>query len=396
MRFLDGLRTNLLRVASVRTIAALVVVAGFVPHAGAQNEMTCLGEPVTIIGTSDGDLLKGTTGRDVIHGLEGDDIVRAGGDDDVICGGDGEDVLAGGPGNDSMEGGFGNDELKGGPGNDRLVGGPGKDVLSGGPGVNELVQEGVLAALIDSNDRGGIRAWAAERSIAAINAEVADLDEARRSRLAEVVLDTDAAADIRDRLLRAMRVVLAHPDLGFYAEVWSYTFIEFIEGGFFGTCGHLFLSPSAFSGLSEVDARNVLMHESFHSFNCVNGGPVGSLDEGASIWIFKAAFPEALHPAETWSEATYGTKLFYRDILGQPDLNLGSPQQPTSKLLEIYGWLSDRDPSRLPWNSDQRLVSCFEKYWEHLNRNVDFFQVWLPAAFEATQEMLADEECRPV
>jgi len=255
---------------------------------------------------------------------------------------------------------------------------------------------GELVDLVEGGTREQIRAWADARSIADINLAVAGLDDARKARLAEIVLDTDATGTERDRFLRLIGMVLSHPDLGFYAEIWSYTFIEMVEGGFFGTCGHLFLSPSAFASLSDTDARNVLMHESFHSFNCVNRGPVGALDEGAAIWIFKATLAESLHPAETWAEATYGTKLFYRDIVGSPDYPLGVAAAPTDKLLEVYRWLADLDPSRLPWNSQDRLTTCFQRYWEPLDRNVDFFAVWLPSAEAATGLMLADPDCRPV
>ena len=139
------------------------------------------------------------------------------------------------------------------------------------------------------------------------------------------------------------------------------------------------------------------MHESFHSFDCVNHGPVGALDEGAGIWVIKSTFPAGLDPAETWAEATYGTKLYYRDINGNPDYPLEAVGVgATQKLRDVYTLLAERDPSRLPWNSNGRLVSCFQKYFESLDRNVDFFNVWLPAVADATELMLADEECRPV
>jgi hypothetical protein len=256
--------------------------------------------------------------------------------------------------------------------------------------------EKTLAELIDAGDRARIRDWAAPKTIAEINAEVAALDAAHRDLLAAAVLDTNADATVREQLLRAMRSVLAQPDLGFYAEIWSYTFIEMVEGGFFGTCGHLFLSPSAFGGLPDNDARGVLMHESFHSFNCVNGGPVGSLNEGSAIWIAKSSFPAGLNPAETWAEATFGTKLYYRDIAGNPDFPLEAPVSPSSKLIEVYERLSGLDPSQLPWNSTERLTTCFDRYWAGLDRNVDFFAVWLPSAQQATAQMLADPDCGPL
>lgn len=259
-----------------------------------------------------------------------------------------------------------------------------------------VLVELTLTSLIDSGDRAGIRTWAANRSIAAINSEVAALDQAHRDRLAEVVLDTNATGADRDKMLRVMRTVLAHHELGFYAEVWSYTFVELTGGGFFGTCNHLFLSPDAWAGLSDQDARAVLMHESFHSFNCVNGGPVGSLDEGSAIWIVKITFGGDLRPGESLAEATYGSKLFHKVFFNNPNLPLTAPLNPTLKLLEVYEFLAAHDPSQLPWNSTDRLVTCFERYFADLDRNVDFFNVWLPAVAERTQRMLADSECKPL
>jgi hypothetical protein len=190
--------------------------------------------------------------------------------------------------------------------------------------------------------------------------------------------------------------VLGTFGLGFYSEVWAYTSIHMQPGGFFGTCNNIWLDPPAFDGLSAADARNVLMHESLHSFDCVNGGPSGALDEGAAIWITKAFFPAGLNPAETWAEATYGTKLFYRDFQGQPAYPLQVASNPTQKLLDVFRILADNDPSHLPWNSQERLSGCYQKYFESLNRNVDFFAVWLPSVQVATDAMLADPGCRPL
>jgi hypothetical protein len=255
---------------------------------------------------------------------------------------------------------------------------------------------GSLARLVQRGDRNAIREWAAQHSIAEINRAVAGLKAIERDQLATILLDSNATGVVRDRLLSNMRLILAQPDLGFYAEIWSYTTIEMTPGGFFGTCQHLFLDADAFGGLLDIDARNVLTHESFHSFNCVNGGPVGSLDEGSALWVIPSGFRTPLSPGESWAEATYGTKLYYRDIAGNPNLPLEAPRDPTTKLLDVYQWLASTDPSRLPWNSTERLQTCFARYWEHLDRNVPFVTEWLPAAQAATTLMLADPECRPL
>jgi Ca2+-binding RTX toxin-like protein len=81
-------------------------------------------DPVTLIGTSRGDLLFGSTGNDTIDGSDGNDL---------IVGGPGDDVLIGGAGRDALYGGAGDDRLVPGPG---LVageihdGGDGRDVLA--------------------------------------------------------------------------------------------------------------------------------------------------------------------------------------------------------------------------------------------------------------------------
>jgi hypothetical protein len=347
------------------------------------------------------DRLNGGPGDDFLDGGLGDDELEGGRGDDTLQAGDGDDKLFGNPGDDQLFGGGGDDELNGGRGDDLLDGGPGNDEFEGGPGKDTIVDEpppppDTLTQLIDAGDRAGIRTWASSQSIATLNSEVAALDQAHRDRLAEVVLDSNATGADRDKMLRVFTAVLAQHDLGFYAEIWSYTFIELTGGGFFGTCNHLFISPDAFAGLNEQDAIGVLMHESFHSFNCVNGGPVGALDEGSAIWIAKIGAGFVLSPGESFTEATYGTKLYYRDLNGQPDYPLAAPTNPTQKLIDVYTWLSANDPSKLPWNSNDRLVGCFNTYFADLNRNVDFFAVWLPAVKERTDLMLADAGCKPL
>ena len=54
---------------------------------------TCLGAPVTIIGSEGSDAITGTSGPDVIHGQGGDDVIDGGGGDDRICGGSGADTI---------------------------------------------------------------------------------------------------------------------------------------------------------------------------------------------------------------------------------------------------------------------------------------------------------------
>ena len=375
--------------------AAILASAGIA--AAAEPADTCSFHTPTIVGTAGPDRLRGTNGPDVIAGLGGNDTIRGQGGDDIICGGAGDDTLVGGNGIDVLDGGPGIDHLSGGAAADTLDGGAGVDVLDGGKGANLLIDgPGTLSAAVDAGDRAGVASWGGARSIGTMNNEVQQLTPERLAAMPAILLDSNAQGSERDKLLAAMDTVLNTFGLGFYAEVWAYTAIHMQPGGFFGTCNNVYLDPPAFDGLSAADARNVVMHESLHSFNCVNGGPNGALNEGAAIWITKAFFPAGLNPAETWAEATYGTKLYYRDIQGQPNYPLEVAGAPTQKLLDVFRILSDNDPSHLPWNSQQRLTSCYQSYFESLNRNVDFFAVWLPSVQVATDAMLADPGCRPV
>jgi RTX calcium-binding nonapeptide repeat (4 copies) len=353
----------------------------------------------TLDGGWGADSLKGgSQGPDVLFGGPGPDILQGSEDADSLWGGPANDELSGGPGNDDLSGGPGDDRLFGDEGDDRLTGGPGNDFLWGGAGRDELVDGGPpsLSDVIDVGRRDLIKEWAEDLTMVQIDDAVAALDPTHRDRLAEVLIDSNATGVERDRFLSLMRTVLSVRDLGFYAEIWSYTRITLVEGGFFGTCGEVLLDPGAFGGLPDAGARDVLMHESFHSFNCVNGGPVGSLDEGSASWVFVVGFRPVLSLGESWAEATYGTKLFYRDINDEPDYPLTAPLNPTARLLEVYGWLSDHDPSKLPWNSQERLVTCYQRYYEHLDRDVDFETEWLPAVAAATEKMVADPGCKPV
>jgi CSLREA domain-containing protein len=111
------------------------------------TEVLCLGRPVTITGTSGGDVLTGTIKRDVIRALGGDDVIDALGGNDRICAGpgndrvrgrNGKDVVTGGSGNDRVIGAGGSDDLRGQGGRDRLKGKGGRDTLRGGPKPDNL------------------------------------------------------------------------------------------------------------------------------------------------------------------------------------------------------------------------------------------------------------------
>jgi hypothetical protein len=84
----------------------------------AGTPLVCLGQPVTICGTSGKNTLTGTPGPDVIDGRDGNDKIYGGGGDDLICGGEGWDEIFGEGGNDQMNGGGGFDRCTGGSGTD--------------------------------------------------------------------------------------------------------------------------------------------------------------------------------------------------------------------------------------------------------------------------------------
>ena len=98
------------------------------------GDITCDGQPATIIGTSRADNIVGTSGRDVVAALAGFDRVSGNGGDDLVCGGSANDQLNGGDGNDRIFGESGNDVLAGDSGRDQLVGNSGIDRANGGEG----------------------------------------------------------------------------------------------------------------------------------------------------------------------------------------------------------------------------------------------------------------------
>ena len=109
--------------------------------------LTCMGEAVTIAGTSGANTLRGTAGADVIAGLGSDDKIIGGGGADLVCAGAGDDQVflqggrdkaSGGAGADVLSGADGADTLLGNAGADRLLGGAGPDELFGGAGPDEL------------------------------------------------------------------------------------------------------------------------------------------------------------------------------------------------------------------------------------------------------------------
>ena len=140
-------------------VVVTALLAAAVPAAGALGAATCVGVPVTILGTGLADTLTGTNGPDVILAGDGDDVISGLGGNDLICGGPGNDGIIGGTGNDRIIGGRGDDVLDGGPGADLLVDGSGNDRLLGGSGPDHLAPgigtDTLEGGLGDDTLRGG-------------------------------------------------------------------------------------------------------------------------------------------------------------------------------------------------------------------------------------------------
>lgn len=83
-------------------LVALVVLSGC--QGNHSDDVTCMGQTATIVGTVGDDDLQGTDGDDVIAGLDGDDRIDGRDGNDLICGGAGDDVIDGGPGVDTLDG----------------------------------------------------------------------------------------------------------------------------------------------------------------------------------------------------------------------------------------------------------------------------------------------------
>lgn len=128
-------------------ILAALVAIGVSAAAPAEGRPTCLGKPVTIMGTSASEHINGTGAADVIYAGHGNDVVQGKQGNDRVCGGDGDDELHGGEGvqdrisgdegEDFLDGrrGFDRDKMDGGAGNDVILG---ANVLVGGAGDDRL------------------------------------------------------------------------------------------------------------------------------------------------------------------------------------------------------------------------------------------------------------------
>jgi Ca2+-binding RTX toxin-like protein len=102
-------------------------------------QLTCQGEPATIVASPGDEVTLGTPDRDVIVGFAGADVILSFGGKDLICARRGADFANGGKGRDRIFGQEGPDFLNGRGGRDRLFGGKGSDfLLKGGKKADVL------------------------------------------------------------------------------------------------------------------------------------------------------------------------------------------------------------------------------------------------------------------
>lgn len=247
-----------------------------------------------------------------------------------------------------------------------------------------------LQNILERQDRNAFKAWADLISVHELNQDIALLSNEQKENLCAFLLESDETGSDRTLLLGLMNTILSEYDLGFYAHIFSYTEINLTGDGFF-YCGNgtVELARDSFLSLSETGKRNTLIHECFHSFNDRNQGPDGALNEGSAIWIYKKVYGTD-SPSEDFAEATFGTKLYYKTYMNNLDYPLSAPVVFNDKLVEVYSWLSENDPSQLPWWDDELLNEMYNRYYANLDRDVDFYSVWLPSVQKAKDAMLQD------
>ncbi|MEZ5653880.1 MAG: hypothetical protein R3E87_25380 [Burkholderiaceae bacterium] len=232
-----------------------------------------------------------------------------------------------------------------------------------------------LPAMI-GRGRAAVEAWAKPRSVAAINAAVAQLSAQERARLLETVLDApDATAAQRAELLATLGSIVSQKPYGIYVEILSHTRILV-------NANCCFYSGNQIQIRGNSGNRDMLMHELYHSFNERYAGASGSLNEGLGIFVFKAGDQRR---AEGMAEALYGTEL-------GSHYGLRAATNPSSKYVEFAAYLSGLDPSRAPWDSTAKMQACFDRYWAGLNRSSP---TWWTDAATASAQMASDPACRP-
>lgn len=107
---------------------------------------------LSIIGTSNAEVLEGNTDDDILVGSGGNDTLDGAAGNDALYGGIGDDILRGAEGNDTVQGGAGNDQLVGASGSDILRGGDNDDWVTGASGSDSLYGDAGRDTLLGGDD----------------------------------------------------------------------------------------------------------------------------------------------------------------------------------------------------------------------------------------------------
>jgi len=114
------------------------------------------------------------------------------------------------------------------------------------------------------------------------------------------------------------------------------------------------------------------MHESFHSFNCVNGGPVGSLDEGSAIWVIPVELGQELIPGQSLAKTTYGSKLFH-NVFFPSNHGAAHPDRQADRGLRV---VRGARPVAASLELHRAPRDLLRGYFADLDRNIYFFGVF--------------------
>jgi len=240
------------------------------------------------------------------------------------------------------------------------------------------------------------KAWTEKATVAEMNREVAKLTPEEKEKLVRSWLVLNLPEEDKEVVIKGCAAILAHPKLGFYAELFAHTPVNKHEagGGAWAAGDHISMSSGLLEKKDPVSIRDTLTHELFHIFNHREhgAGGISALNEGTAIWIFNMTFYENDKQKMELglAEPAIGTKLFYRDIgiPGYPtDIEFGVPTDLTPKGKEVYDMLQAADPSRLPIYDEEKMKEYFE-FFSDINRNQDF-DVYLAQFKERLQKWLA-------
>ena len=224
------------------------------------------------------------------------------------------------------------------------------------------------------------KAWTEAATVAEMNKKVKALTPEEKEKLVRNWLVLNIPEEDKETVIKGCAAIIAHPKLGFYAELFAHTPVNSHEadGGAWAAGDHISLSTGLLAEKDPESVRDTLTHELFHIFNDREhgAGGISALNEGTAIWIFNMTFYEndPLKMELGLAEPAIGTKLFYRDIgiPGYPtDIEFGVPKDLTPKGREVYDMLIAADRSRLPIYDEAKMKEYFD-FFSDIDRNQDF------------------------